>query len=73
MSLRKAIDAKCRDCAYDELDRGNWRRQIEACTSTGCPLWPHRPVTGKTKRANADPVKAAKAREHFAKLREAQG
>jgi len=51
MSLQKAINAKCRDCNYDQLDTGNWRQQIESCTSEDCALWPYRPVTGATKAA----------------------
>lgn len=43
VSLRKAIDAKCKDCVYDELERGGWRQQVEACTCTACPLFACRP------------------------------
>ena len=67
VSLRKAIDAKCKHCAYDELDAGNWRQQVEACQSTWCPLHAVRPVTGATRRANVDPVKAARGREQMAR------
>ena len=38
-SLRSAIDEKCRDCIYDEAERGGWRQQVEACTITRCPLY----------------------------------
>jgi len=57
MSLRDAINGKCRDCIYDPLSGlGNWRQQVEACTAKACPLWAVRPVskpdtrprTGKT-------------------------
>jgi len=48
-SLRKSVDAKCKDCAYDEEDRGTWRQQVTACTATECPLWPHRPLSKPTK------------------------
>lgn len=37
-SLRAAVDAKCRDCTYDELEVGRWRQQVAACTITSCPL-----------------------------------
>lgn len=37
-SLRSAIDAKCKDCIYDDLERGRWREQVDACTVTECPL-----------------------------------
>ena len=45
-SLRRAINAKCVDCIHDPLSGlGNWRQQVEACTSKACPLWPVRPVS----------------------------
>ena len=45
--LRAAIDAMCRQCLYDPkaAGLGHWRQQIEACTDTGCPLFPVRPRT----------------------------
>lgn len=44
-SLRKSIDAKCKDCLYDpECGGGTWRQQIAKCSSIGCPLWPVRPA-----------------------------
>lgn len=45
--LRAAIDAMCRQCLYDPkaAGLGHWRQQIEACTDTGCPLYPVRPRT----------------------------
>lgn len=39
MSLRKAIDAKCRECIYDRKAAGTWRQQTEACTSPKCSLY----------------------------------
>jgi len=45
-SLRKSIDAKCKDCIYDsEAGTGGWRQQVDACTSYTCPLYPIRPQT----------------------------
>ena len=44
MSLRRAINAKCRDCCHDELAAGSAAVQIELCASTDCSLWPVRPV-----------------------------
>ena len=46
-SLRKAIDAMCKDTTYDELDKGTWRQQVAACTITICPLHSVRPVDEK--------------------------
>lgn len=43
MSLRAAIDAKCRDCTYDTAAPGTWREQVAQCSCYSCPLWPHRP------------------------------
>ena len=44
MSLRRAINDKCRDCIADELATGSAAVQIELCPSVACPLWPVRPV-----------------------------
>ena len=44
MSLRKAIDAMCKDCIYDDQDKGTWRQQVAACTLKTCPLHPVRPI-----------------------------
>ena len=44
-SLKKAIELKCKDCIYDELDTGSWRQQVENCTDAPCPLWEVRPKT----------------------------
>lgn len=43
-SLREAIDAKCRDCIFDECEAGRWRQQVAACTATTCPLYTVRPL-----------------------------
>lgn len=59
MSLRKSIDAKCRDCICDETQPGTWREQIAACTSSRCPLWPVRaePHGGRMANPPRDPEK----------------
>ncbi len=45
-SLRAAINRKCRECIFDRHGgSGTWRQQVEACTSTACPLYPVRPVS----------------------------
>lgn len=46
MSLRKAINEKCKECIYDRQDVGGWRQQVTACTSFSCPLYDVRPVSG---------------------------
>lgn len=43
MSLREAINRKCRECIYDQNDAGTWRKQVENCTSYQCGLYDHRP------------------------------
>ena len=43
--LRASINAKCKDCIYDNLGEGNWRQQVSACTSEDCPLYAVRPIS----------------------------
>ena len=33
MSMRKAIDEKCKDCIYDPEVEGGWKQQVWACES----------------------------------------
>lgn len=48
-SLKKAVEAKCKDCIYDPAVGGTWREQVELCTSEkSCALWPVRPKTTAT-------------------------
>ena len=47
MSLRKAIDAKCKQCVYDAMDVGTAAQQIAACICRDCPLHKVRPITTK--------------------------
>jgi len=42
-SMRRAINAKCRDCIHDSAAPGTWREQVAACTSPKCPLFELRP------------------------------
>jgi hypothetical protein len=41
------VHAKCVECIFVERAAGcgNWRQQVEACTSTTCPLWAIRPLS----------------------------
>ena len=39
-SLRKAIDENCKECIYDPLAVGSWRKQVTLCTVNKCPLYP---------------------------------
>lgn len=60
MSLRKAINEKCRDCIYDpNSGLGNWRQQVQACTCTSCPLFPYRPKSRPRGRQQSQPAGVA--------------
>jgi len=39
MSLRKAINQKCKSCIHDPLSVGTWRQQVFLCSVKSCPLW----------------------------------
>lgn len=43
MSFRKAINAKCKDCNYDDQAPGTWLQQVTLCSDESCPLWKLRP------------------------------
>jgi hypothetical protein len=62
MSLRAAIDAKCKDCIYDACSPGTWRAQVAQCPAPACPLWPYRPAPSAGQFANPprDPEKVAR-------------
>lgn len=42
-SLRKAIDAHCRQCTFDSKAPGTWRQQVSLCSVRACPLHKVRP------------------------------
>ena len=44
MSLRNAINTKCKECIYDPHERRSWRQEVEKCTSTSCFLYEYRPL-----------------------------
>ena len=44
MSLRKAVNEKCKECIYDLKSQGTLRQQVENCTSMLCPLFNCRPL-----------------------------
>jgi hypothetical protein len=58
MSMRKAINDKCRDCIYDRCAPGTWRQQVQGCTISTCSLHPYRPKAS-TGRSKASVQKAA--------------
>ena len=47
MGMRAAINAFCKSCIYDPKWQGGgtWRKQVENCTSTDCPLYEYRPTS----------------------------
>lgn len=49
MSIRKAINEKCKDCIYDSLAGGTWREQVGNCLDTTCALHPYRPLSENQK------------------------
>lgn len=46
VSLRSAINTKCKECSYDPLAKGEggWREQVAKCGGVNCPLYAVRPV-----------------------------
>ncbi len=42
--LRGKINAKCIECIYCPFSEGTWRKQVQDCNSTACPLWDVRPT-----------------------------
>ena len=44
--LRGKLDAKCCECIYDPTQVGTWRKQVENCASSTCPLFEVRPSAG---------------------------
>lgn len=47
LSLRGAIDTKCRDCGGQDGGARFWRLHVSACPITDCPLWRVRPLTSE--------------------------
>ena len=45
LSLRGAINNKCRSCIFDEANAGSWLVQGTLCSCKDCPLYGVRPVT----------------------------
>ena len=53
ISLRKAINEKCKDCIFDpQCGGGTWRAQVAQCSARNCPLWPIRPAPSSGPFAN---------------------
>jgi len=54
MGMRKAINAKCKDCIYDALAAGSWLEQVFQCTMEDCGLYPYRPIP-RARKPKGDP------------------
>ena len=54
MTRQQAINAKCKECIYDDLVDGTWRMQVEQCELTGCALHPYRPRSRSNVPCKAD-------------------
>ena len=67
MSLRAAVDRKCRDCIYDRAAPGTWREQVAQCSANRCPLWAVRPAPSGGPFANPPRDCATVTREWLAK------
>ena len=74
MTRQKAIEEKCRECIYDELDEGTWRMQVEQCELTACALHPYRP---KSRSKMPDMTDSAPVEPHYegisVQVRQGQG
>jgi hypothetical protein len=56
ISLRRAINAKCKDCIWDPLSGGgSWLAQVGACPAVTCPLHPVRPRSKPRVRVRQEP------------------
>lgn len=74
-SLRKSIDAYCRSCIVDpKSGLGTWRKQVELCTVTLCPLYAVRPKTkGRSDQKTAkQPIPEGLRRYYEQKRKESQ-
>ena len=62
MTRQQAIEAKCKDCIYDELDHGTWRQQVERWELIECSLWEYRP---KSRSKMPDMARSAAVQAHY--------
>ena len=69
MSLRNAINQKCKDCIYDPEVEGGWIQQVSLCELFDCPLWEHRPKP----RTSSQSLKKSASQCHFEVISNEQG
>lgn len=62
-SYKSCVENYCKWCIYDPVVEGSWRKQVEQCGATDCPLYEVRPKTmsaieaGRKKSAKTVDVK----------------
>lgn len=62
LSLRDAVNAKCKSCIYDPwAGNGTWREQVQACSSANCPLHAVRPMTVRAEKRDGEARRATRA------------
>ena len=69
MSLRNAINLKCKDCIYDPEVEGGWKQQVSLCDLSDCSLWPYRPMA----RTSPQSLKKTVSQCHFEVISSEQG
>ena len=69
MSLRNAINLKCKDCIYDPEVEGGWKQQVSLCDLSDCSLWPYRPMA----RTSSHSLKKSAKHCHFEIISNEQG
>lgn len=47
-SYKTSVENFCKECSYDAIMPGSWRKQVEECECVNCPLWEVRPKTMST-------------------------
>lgn len=47
-SYKKSVENYCKECVYDPVVEGSWRKQVEQCGCVDCPLYEVRPKTMAT-------------------------
>ena len=66
---KDAIDAKCRDCNYDEYSAGTFKEQTAACVCANCPLHSFRPMPRQCRVGGLpDPVAIAAIRAKLERI-----
>ena len=67
MTRQQAINAKCKDCIYDDLADGTWRMQVQECQLTACALHPYRPKSRSNTPSKSD---SAAVQPHYGPIRQ---